>query len=75
MYDRRVHADLADGSEVVRYERAGKWFREWPDSGLFPTKPIALGEAVALACEPSAQVHLDVPGGRVFDARVRRVQS
>ena len=74
MSDRTVHATLADGSELARYDRAGKWFREWPDRGLFPSKSLRLAEVVALALEPGSRVYLDKPGGGSFDARVRRVR-
>jgi hypothetical protein len=28
--DRTVHADLSDGTQIVRYDRAGKWYAEMP---------------------------------------------
>jgi hypothetical protein len=66
--DRRVHAELADGSQLVRYERAGKWFHEGP--GL--RRRITLHEAAELAMTPRTVVHSGLPGGQMFELRIRR---
>lgn len=65
--DRRVHAELPDGSEVVRYEKAGRWFHEGP--GL--RRRLTLPEAADLARTPGTRVHTGLPGGGIFDLRVR----
>jgi hypothetical protein len=69
--DRRIHAQLPDGSEVVRYERAGKWFHEGP--GL-RTK-LTLGQAAILATSHGAIVRSGVPGGGLFDLRVKKARE
>lgn len=76
--DRRVHASYPGqyGTiEVVRYDRAGKWYVE----GIRPGERarITLDAAVARAdyasfC-PGGQVFLGLPGGGAFDAEYRRV--
>jgi len=69
--DRRIHAQLADGTEVVRYERAGKWFHEGP--GL--RTRLTLGQAAILATSQGALVRSGLPGGAMFDLRVRKVRE
>lgn len=67
--DRRIHAVSADGRwELVRYERAGKWFYESPQT----RRQVTISEAVNLASVDGMQVRLRVPGGSTFDARYRR---
>lgn len=68
-FDRRVHAVLPDGSEIVRYERAGKW---WVEKSV--RRPVSLTEAVTLAVERDAVVYSGKPGGGTFDARVRKLR-
>ena len=69
--DRTVHAYLADGSEIVRYERAGKWFHEGP--GV--RRRVTLGEAAELAATPGTLLLPGGPGGAVFDNRVLRLKE
>lgn len=72
-WDRSVHARLADGSEVVRYDRAGKYFLESPDGSR---ERITLGKAVQhafTARDNDGRVFLDQPGGQSFDALFRRL--
>lgn len=66
MTDRRVHARTEDGREIVRYERAGKWYWENSDH----RKRITFGEAVRLARLSGSMVVYGVPGGKRFDAEV-----
>lgn len=78
MNDRRVHAS-AMGEEIVRYERAGKWYIELvPPSLDAPLRQqVPIREAVIRALELLEQggtIHFDVPGGNRFDARVRAVR-
>lgn len=70
--DRTVHAVLVDGSEVVRYDRAGKWFSERDD--LRPVK-LTLASAVRLASQVGARAYLGRSGGRRFDAGVRNART
>lgn len=67
--DRYVHATLADGREVVRYDVSGKWYLERRDGCR---DHIKLAEAVSYALEAGATVRLELPGGGRFDAAVRR---
>lgn len=68
--DRTVHATLEDGSEVVRYERAGKYYVE--KAGEKP-RHVTLGEAVRLAALPGTRAHVGRVGGTRFDAAYRKV--
>lgn len=68
MTDRTVHGFTADGGQVVRYERAGKWFIEYPDAR--PRRAVKLDDAVAAAVEGT--VIFGRPGGLTFDARARK---
>ena len=69
MDDRRVHASSDRGVEVVRYERAGKWYLEMPG---VPRRRIKLDEAVQQATLPWVTWREGVPGGSTFDARVKK---
>lgn len=75
--DRRVHAKVpipveagpefgGEFAEIVRYERAGKWYYESP----VLRRQLALDEAVQFV-EEESQVQFGVPGGSAFDRRVR----
>lgn len=68
--DRRVHAVTYNGLEVVRYDRAGKWYAELPGW----RQPLTFKNAVHLArgCE---SVYYGLPGGSRFDAAVRKVRA
>ena len=72
MSDRTVHGLTADGGEIVRYDRAGKWYVEWPDASLKPCRPISVREAVDLAGEDGAGAFIGRPGGGRFDSLYRR---
>lgn len=72
MLDRRVHAVLESGAEVVRYDRAGKWYIEWPDGAMKPRRRLNLSKAVWHATSPGAVVNYGVPGGQAFDSQVRK---
>lgn len=67
MSDRTVHAtNAAIRYEVVRYDRAGKWYLEEPGR----RRPLTLLEAVKEAewidyC--NGDVRLGLPGGGAFD--------
>ena len=67
MTDRTVHAVTRDGCEVVRYDRAGKWFIESPHA----RRALTLREAAIVATESGAEASLGLPGGSRFDALVR----
>lgn len=65
--DRRVHAVLSDGTEVVRYDRAGKWYLEKGDVRQKVTLDAAARASLA---DAEAQVRLGISGGKAFDAKV-----
>jgi hypothetical protein len=72
--DRRVHASC-DEFEVVRYDRAGKWFQEYRGTRKYRT--IRLREAVRLGVlcwrgAPGGNITFDLPGGSAFDREVRK---
>lgn len=70
--DRTVHAVLANGTEVVRYDRAGHWYLETV-SGT--RRKSTLGEAVTLATQPGTTLHPGRSGGQQFNARLRKAQA
>jgi len=74
MSDRRVHARTRGGWEVVRYDKAGKWYLE-----LFPTAKVrnrlSLREAAEYAVNSDAEIFFGLPGGGQFDVTVRRMLS
>lgn len=74
--DRLVHAGLPDGGQVVRYDRAGVWYVEYPAESGVKRRKVKLSEAVALAVEanraPGGFVALGRYGGTRFDADVRK---
>lgn len=69
--DRRVHAFCVE-YEVVRYDRAGKWFIEF--GSLEPRRRLTLASAVDAAVETwdhGGSPKMGVPGGGAFDAKLR----
>lgn len=76
--NRRVHAVMSDGSELVRYDKAGKWYQEWPHliskTGVRKRIAMTLGEVVNEAID-AAQVFYEKPGGASFDRRVRAARG
>lgn len=69
MSDRQIHATLRDGREVVRYDRAGKWFVE----GQHGRRAVSVLEAAQTAIQYAGEIHYGLPGGSRFDSAVRRV--
>lgn len=80
MADRRVHAQTADGIEIVRYDRSGKWYFERKDG---TRRQVSVDMAATAAAEvvkyepiqPPAGVYLERPGGRRFDAIFRKLHK
>jgi hypothetical protein len=69
--DRTVHA--RDGElEIVRYDRAGKWFVEYKPARGRSAYQTNLAGAVGLACSPTAKVFYGKRGGKLFDKRVKQ---
>ena len=72
MADRTVHAEFPGVSEVVRYDLSGKWYIEPAASKRRLVGVLdAADEAVRLR-NLGGRVHLGLPGGKLFDAAVRR---
>jgi hypothetical protein len=70
--DRTVHA-YGKGYEVVRYDRAGKWYVESVDgSRRAVTLDQAVREAAFVASRGTGDIFWGQPGGRAFDFRLRR---
>jgi hypothetical protein len=71
--DRQVHAEFAalTGAriEVVRYDRAGKWYFEGPNG----RRRVPVREAAARAVH--GRVYFGRSGGRQFDHLVRVKQN
>lgn len=71
--DRRVHARTADGVEIVRYDRAGKWYAEPTDGNR--RRQLRFADVIELATQEGSTTHLRLPGGEAFDRGVQRRQS
>lgn len=69
--DRQVHATLLDGSTIVRYDRSGRWYQEWPLERMIPHRPLLIRDAVRLTAG-AVHIHFGLPGGQTFDREVRR---
>lgn len=69
--DRTVHAE-SDVLEVVRYDRAGKWYLEQKNSDNRQYATLRQAVRAAKWCRRSGgSVYLDLPGGGRFDAMYR----
>jgi hypothetical protein len=69
MSDRTVHAEK-QVCEIVRYDRAGKWYIE-PFSGR--RRRVGVRSAATEAATASGmRVHFGLRGGAAFDRAVRR---
>jgi hypothetical protein len=77
--DRTVHAVTYKGVEIVRYDRAGKWYIEWPDEvrgvGARMRSQATLSAAAKMAVEYGQRIIFGLPGGAAFDAKVRRLRG
>lgn len=71
--DRRVHAE-DEQTEVVRYERAGKWYLE-PKDPTQRRRHVTIGEAATYAARMvryfGGTLHTGVTGGAAFDRLVK----
>lgn len=63
--DRTVHGKTADGAEIARYDRTGKWYIE-PATGQ--RRHVKISEAAALAA--AGTYRLGLRGGSAFDRHV-----
>lgn len=74
--DRRVHAECAT-FDVVRYERAGKWYVESEGSNGLIREHVGVVQAAhrAVAAEVlGGEINYGLPGGSIFDRWVAKVQ-
>jgi hypothetical protein len=85
MSDRTVHA-YTDEWEIVRYDRAGKWYAEWVGIEAHPVfvvgtdhrtfvnsqgrAPLTVSTAAMCAKRLEATINYERPGGRTFDRLV-----
>jgi len=67
--ERTVHGYDENGAEIVRYERAGKWYLEPTDGGR--RRAVTLTEAARLAI--AGRVLPNRAGGLAFNAKVRKL--
>lgn len=73
--DRTVHATSSTGDEVVRYDRAGRWWLERADGTRAPLRlTTAVAEAIVIA-RTGGRVHLGRLGGGRFDAAYRKADT
>jgi hypothetical protein len=74
MSDRTVHASYP-GLEIVRYDRAGKWYFE-PTQTSLPRQQVTVGQAADAAIwaldyyKDEAKVNWDRHGGSAFERRI-----
>lgn len=77
MRDRTVHARYP-GMDIVRYNRAGKWYLE-PTDPLAQRQRVTLADAVNQAIWARTHGHGEVlfgrPGGATFDRKVREATT
>lgn len=74
---RTVHASHPAGEEIVRYNRAGKWYIELvsPSVDAPKRKQVTIAQAARRAevlAEQGGEIHLRRPGGTSFDRLVRK---
>jgi hypothetical protein len=73
--DRTVHAEY-DGMEIVRYDRAGKWYLEPTDRSL-KRQAVSIRAAAATAIwglDNGGRVFLRLPGGGMFDRLIEEAR-
>ena len=77
--DRIIHAEHpVDGRQVVRYDRAGKWFLEYEPRLMRSCRHIGVAEAVRIAvdiAESGGHVYLGRLGGKTFQRQYREAMS
>ena len=67
--DRVVHAFLKDGTEIVRYDRAGKWYAERWDT---QRQRLTIKNAATMTLnDPESHINFNMVGGTQFDRLVR----
>jgi len=74
--DRTVHAEDMY-VEIVRYNRAGKWYIE-PKHGNAGRQKVTLvlaAKRALVGLHMKGEIHFDLPGGQAFDAKVRALRG
>ena len=72
MSDRQVHARLTDGAEIVRYERAGKYYYEGLDTyGLRYRRLLHTMKEARQFITSKDEWIPGVPGGSAFDRMMK----
>ena len=70
---RTVHASHELGMEIVRYDRAGKYYLEWDGH---PRHHLSFAAAVSIATHVSDwQINYGMMGGSRFDLACRREED
>jgi hypothetical protein len=76
--DRTVHAAW-EQMEVVRYDRAGKWYLEPVGFPNLPRQHVGVREAARYALWAAdtqyGWIKTELPGGAAFDRAVRRLDG
>lgn len=73
--DRVVHARSKSGDEIVRYDKAGKWWLERADGTRAPLKlPTAVSEAIEFS-KTGGTIFENRYGGTMFEAKVRKARA
>lgn len=71
--DRTVHATTGDGTEIVRYDRAGKWYLEQKDG---TRRQVSVKEAAELVIsDRSSRWFRGRMGGSRFDGLIIQRRS
>jgi uncharacterized protein YuzE len=75
--DRRVHAERGD-EQLVRYDKAGKYYIEFVPARLRPCRQVTLKSAAINAVRMEREggvIHLGLPGGSAFDRAVKKERA
>jgi hypothetical protein len=72
-YDRQVAAVLPDGAHIVRYDRAGHYYIEWPPDSGTKRRKLKIGEAARLVVESNGRIVQD--GRRRFPIEVAKMRE
>lgn len=70
-FDRTVHGKTANGEDIARYDRSGKWYVE--SAAGESRRAVSVQKAAELAV--AGRVFENRYGGTVFNARVRQLRE
>jgi hypothetical protein len=74
--ERVVHATSPNGAELVRYDKAGKWYVESPLGSLIPARHVSIREAALVAVtweELGGTVPVQQYGGSRLHTEIRKI--